>query len=93
MTTEKLIERARCCPQLNETEDPNWENCCNCPHMFVECKNSLVKELTKKLEKAYADLKKCSCETCEYNDICEQGGDDIPICTNGNMWKWEGDSE
>lgn len=37
MTTEKLIERARCCPQLNETEDPNWENCCNCPHMFDDC--------------------------------------------------------
>lgn len=92
MTTERLIERARCCPQLNETEDPNWENCCNCPHMFGECKNGLVKELTKKLGKAYEDLKDLSrCYTCgRYN--CFASRYDTEYCVNGE-WEWEGDKE
>lgn len=92
MTTEKLIERARCCPQLNETEDPNWENCCNCPHMFDECKNSLVKELIKKLEIAYETLKEQSrCSNCG-NSKCFVSRYDTEYCLNGE-WEWEGDKE
>ena len=60
--------------------------------MSTDCAEKLLGDVTFRPEKAYADLKEqCSCETCKYNDICEQGGDDIPICTDGNMWEWEGD--
>lgn len=94
MTTEKLIERARCCPQLNETENPNWENCCNCPHMFDECKNSLVKELIKKLEMAYEELKEQGyCSTCKYNNICSGDGDADTGCNGSDKWEWAGDVE
>ena len=91
MTTEKLIERARCCPQLNEIE-PNWENCCNCPLMFEECKNSLVKELIKKLEIAYEELKDLNrCYDCG-NSKCFVTRYDTEYCLNGE-WEWEGDKE
>lgn len=91
MTTEKLIERARCCPQLNETEDPNWENCCNCPHMFDECKNSLVKELIKKLEIAYETLKEQSrCSNCGNSKCFAPRYTEY--CINGK-WEWVGDDE
>lgn len=90
MTTEKLIEIAKIC---------SYKDRCtmDCPYVdnkSTDCAEKLLRDVTFRLEKVYADLKEqCSCETCKYNDICEQGGDDIPICTNGNMRKWEGDSE
>ena len=91
MTTEKLIELAKYCTRRNFN---SYTSCKDCPYdNNVLCQDMLLLDVAERLEKAYADLKKCSCETCEYNDICEQGGDDIPICTDGNLWEWEGDSE
>ena len=90
MTTEKLIEIAKYCTRRNFN---SYISCKDCPYdNNVLCQDMLLLDVAERLEKAYTDLKDhCSCETCKYNDICEQGGDDIPICTNGNMWEWAGD--
>ena len=90
MTTEKLIEIAKKCSHKNHCP-------LDCPYllsMMSGCEDELLAEVTDKLEKAYAALKSdCDCRHCEYYDICEQGGDDIPICTDGNLWECAGDSK
>ena len=90
MTTEKLIEIAKYCTKRNFNR---YTSCKDCPYdNNVLCQDMLLLDVAERLQKAYIDLKEQGyCNTCKYSDICEQGGDDIPICTDGNLWKWEGD--
>lgn len=100
MTTEKLIELAKYCIGQNPN---NHISCKDCPYKKCEpCQEMMLSEVLKRLEmvyielleKAYTDLKSDhNCCHCKYHDICEHNGDDVPTCTNGNMWEWAGDSE
>lgn len=92
MTTEKLIELAKYCIGQNPN---NHISCKDCPYKKCDlCKEMLLSEVAKRLEKAYEDLKDLSrCSTCGNSLKCIVGRrHDTEYCLNGE-WEWEGDKE
>ena len=90
MTAEKLIEIVEICVYMDRctTDCPYWDG------KSTNCTEKLLGDVADRLEEAYTDLKSDhNCCHCKYHDICEHNGDDVPTCTNGNMWEWAGDSE
>lgn len=86
MTTKKLIEIAKICCTGCDKDCPYWAN------DIVDCMTVLLDDVTDRLEKAYAELKKqCSCESCEYFADCDEIGYDAICCSSGNMWEREDD--
>lgn len=90
MTTEKLIEIAKYCTGENPN---NYISCKDCPYKKCDsCKEMLLSEVAKQLEKAYTDLEEQGyCSTCKYSNICSGVGDADTGCNGSDKWEWAGD--